>query len=203
MDKNTIVERMAEILKETPTSMEIVKKDAKTEQRFKYLATYMIDKAIAKDALVLSENEMGIGIVIQNSKDKPNFFKDKWEDLKLVYHVTGFKNIPKILRNQKYVRQQRPADQDYLYCWFWGISKDNRGADTQVAKQMKDEFLRRAHKLNLPLFAETQMRRNTIVYQKFGFELFHTWNREDGKTMYFLKYDPKKHPEYEDQQNIE
>ena len=55
---------------------------------------------------------------------------------------------------------------------------------------MKDEFLRRAHLYNLPLYAETQTRRNTIVYQKFGFDLFHTWNREDGKTMYFMKYDP-------------
>ncbi|TQD37755.1 hypothetical protein [Haloflavibacter putidus] len=195
MNKEVIIDRVAEILKETPTSMEIVKKGKNRDARFHYLAKYMVDKAIEKDALILSENQMGISIVIRNSRDKANFLKDTWEDLKLVWNVTGFKNIPKILKNQQYVKNQRPKDQDYLYCWFWGISKDNRGAGTQVAKEMKDEFLRLAHKYDIPLFAETQMRRNTIVYQKFGFDLFHTWNRDDGKTMYFLKYDPKKHPE--------
>ncbi|WP_121667512.1 hypothetical protein [Mesonia aquimarina] len=192
MNKEVIIDRVAEILKETPTSMEIVKKGGNRDARFHYLATHMVEKAIEKDALVLSENEMGIAILFRNSENQANFWKDTIENIKLVLNVTGFKNVSKILRNQKYVKNQRPKDQDYLYCWFWGIVKDSRGADTQVGKQMKDEFLSRADKYNLPLFAETQTRRNTIVYQKFGFELFHTWNRPDGKTMYFLKYDPKK-----------
>ena len=193
MDKEIIINRVAEILKETPTSMEIVKKGGDRDARFHYLATHMVEKAIEKDALVLSENQMGIAIVFKNSENTPHFIKDTVENLKLVFNVTGFKNVSTILKNQKYVKSQRPKDQDYLYCWFWGISKEGRGAQTQVAKEMKDEFLRRAHKYNLPLFAETQTKRNTIVYQKFGFDLVHTWNRSDGKTMYFLKYDPTKH----------
>lgn len=192
MDKEVIIGRVAEILKETPTAMDIVKKGGDRDARFKYLARHMVEKAIEKNALILSENEKGIAIVFRKSENKPHFFKDKIEDLKLVWNVTGFKNISKILKNQNYVKNQRPKDKDYLYCWFWGICKDVRGADLQVGKQMKDEFLRRADKYQLELYAETQTRRNTIVYRKFGFNLFHTWNRPDGKTMYFMKYSPKK-----------
>ena len=170
--------------------MQIVKKGGDRDARFKYLAQHMVEKAIDNDALILSSNKMGIAIVLRKSKSKTSFFKETFENIKLVLNVTGFKNVLTILKNQKYIKNQRPDNEDYLYCWFWGISKDARGADTQVGKEMKDEFLRRAHLYNLPLYAETQTRRNTIVYQKFGFDLFHTWNREDGKTMYFMKYDP-------------
>ncbi|PZW37932.1 hypothetical protein LX95_02724 [Mesonia algae] len=190
MNKEVIINRVAEILKETPASMQIVKKGGDRDARFKYLAQHMVEKAIDNDALILSSNKMGIAIVLRKSKSKTSFFKETFENIKLVLNVTGFKNVLTILKNQKYIKNQRPDNEDYLYCWFWGISKDARGADTQVGKEMKDEFLRRAHLYNLPLYAETQTRRNTIVYQKFGFNLFHTWNREDGKTMYFMKYDP-------------
>ncbi|MBW2962583.1 hypothetical protein [Mesonia aestuariivivens] len=192
MDKEVIIRRVAEILKETPAAMQIVKKGGNRDRRFHYLAKHMVEKAIEKDALVLSENEMGIAIVFQNSKSKDSFLKEAIEDIKLVLNVTGFKNVSKILRNQNYIKGQRPKNEDYLYCWFWGISKEARGADTQVGKQMKDEFLKRSRDLNLALYAETQTRRNTIVYQKFGFELFHTWNRPDGNTMYFMKHLPEK-----------
>jgi len=190
LDKEVIIDRVAEILKETPASMQIVKKGGDRDKRFRYLAKHMVEKAIKYDALVLSENEMGIAVVFQNSKSKGSLLEEMIQDLKLVFNVTGFKNVRQILRNQKYIKEQRPKNEDYLYCWFWGISKEARGADTQVGKQMKDEFLKRAKDLNLPLYAETQTRRNTIVYQKFGFDLFHTWNRPDGKTMYFMKHLP-------------
>lgn len=192
LDKEVIIGRVAEILKETPTAMDIVKKGGNRDARFKYLARHMVEKGIDKNALILSENEKGIAIVFRRSENEPHFFKDTIENLKLVWNVTGFKNISKILKNQNYVKNQRPKDEDYLYCWFWGICEDVRGADLQVGKQMKDEFLRRADKYQLELYAETQTRRNTIVYRKFGFNLFHEWKRPDGKTMYFMKYSPKK-----------
>lgn len=192
MDKEVIINHVADLLKETPSAEDIVKKGGNRDKRFKYLARHMVEKAIEKDALVLSENKMGIAILFRNSENKPNFWKDTMENIQLVRNVIGVKNISKILRNQKYIKNQRPKDSDYLYCWFWGIVKGSRGADTQIGKQMKDEFLRRADKYNIPLYAETRMKKNVLVYRRFGFDLFHTWNRPDGNTMWFLRYSPNK-----------
>jgi len=190
LDKEEIIEKVAILLKEIPTSLEVVKNDSKRDRRFHYLATHMVEKAIKKDALVISENGKGIAILFKTSKKDDNFWKNIPEQLGLLINVTGFKNALNILKTQKYIQQQRPQEGEYLYCWFWGILADARGADTQVGKEMKDEFYRQAQEYKLPLYAETRMRQNAVVYQRFGFELFNKWAHPSGDTMYFLRYIP-------------
>jgi hypothetical protein len=190
LDKEEIIEKVAILLKEIPTSLEIVKNDSKRDKRFHYLATHMVEKAIKKDALIISENGKGIAILFKTSKKEDNFWKNIPEQFGLLINVTGFKNALNILKTQKYIKQQRPQEGEYLYCWFWGIIADARGADTQVGKEMKDEFYRQAQEYKLPLYAETRMRQNSVVYQRFGFELFNKWAHPSGDTMYFLKYIP-------------
>lgn len=193
--KQQVINKVAQILKETPSSMDAVKNDHKADQRYEYLARHMVEKAIEKDALILSENEEGIAILFRTSKEDSKISKDLWQQIGLVLNVTGIRKAWKILQTQKYVKNQRPQQGEYLYCWFWGITKDYRGAETQVGREMKDEFFRIAHETGLTLYAETRGRTNSIVYQRVGFELFHKWeDHPSGETMYFLKYDPKKHP---------
>lgn len=191
MKKEEVIEKVATLLKEIPTSMEIVKDDSKKDQRFHYLAKHMVEKAIEKDALIISENQKGIAILFKTSKKDENFWEELPTQLKLLKNVTGFRNALKILKSQSYIKNQRPQEGEYLYCWFWGILADARGADTQTGKEMKDEFYRQAEEYKIPLYAETRMRQNALVYQRFGFELFHKWKHPSGDTMYFLRYIPK------------
>lgn len=191
MEKQEIIRHVADILKETPSAEDIVKKGGNRDKRFLYLARHMVEKGIKKDGLILSENGQGIAILFRTNKKDSSFLNDIKDNIGLLLNVTGIRNAFKIIKNQGYIKAQRPDKGDYLYCWFWGIVKDDRGAGTQVAKEMKDEFLRRANTLQLPLFADTRTKRNVLVYQKFGFELFHTWKRPDGNTMWFMRYDPK------------
>ncbi|MFD1095192.1 hypothetical protein [Salegentibacter chungangensis] len=188
--RQEIIEKVTTLLKEIPSSMDVVKKGGNRHQRFKTLATHMVDKAIEKDALIVSENGKGIAILFKTNRKDGNFWKEIWTQLGLVIKVTGISNALEILKTQNYIKEQRPKEGDYLYCWFWGILADSRGADTQVGKEMKDEFYRRAREYKLPLYAETRMRKNALVYQRFGFELFHEWNHPSGDTMYFLRYIP-------------
>lgn len=190
LKKEIIIENVAALLKEIPSSMEIVINDSKKDKRFYYLAKHMVDKALEKDALIISENQTGFAILFKTSKKEDNFWKELPEQLKLVWNVTGIKNALKILKTQKYIKSQRPQEGEYLYCWFWGILEGSRGADRQVGKEMKDEFYRRANLYNIPLYAETRMRQNSLVYQRFGFELFNEWQHPSGDTMYFLRYLP-------------
>ncbi|MGY5847061.1 hypothetical protein ACW6QP_06545 [Salegentibacter sp. HM20] len=189
-EKQEIIEKVTTLLKEIPSSLEVVKKGKNEDRRFRYLATHMVEKAIEKDALIISENRKGIAILFKTSRQDNQIWKELWTQLKLVWNVTGIKNALGILKNQKYLKDQRPKEGEYLYCWFWGILKDSRGADTQVGKEMKDEFYRRAKLYQIPLYAETRMRKNAVVYQRFGFDLFHEWQHPSGDTMYFLRYTP-------------
>ncbi|WP_037315381.1 hypothetical protein [Salegentibacter sp. Hel_I_6] len=190
-EKQEIITKVTSLLKEIPSSMDIVKKGGNRHKRFQYLATHMVEKAIEKDALIVSENRMGIAILFKTSKKDDNFLKDIWTQIGLVLNVTGVRNAYRIVKNQNYIKKQRPQDGEYLYCWFWGILAESRGADTQVGKEMKDEFYRQANEYQIPLYAETRMRKNALVYQRFGFELFHEWQHPSGDTMYFLRYNPR------------
>jgi len=190
VEKEEIITKVTSLLKEIPSSMDIVKKGGNRHKRFEYLATHMVEKAIEKDALIVSDNRMGIAILFKTSKKDDNFLKDIRSQIGLVLNVTGIKNAYRIVKNQNYIKKQRPQNGEYLYCWFWGILAESRGADTQVGKEMKDEFYRQAKEYQVPLYAETRMRKNALVYQRFGFELFHEWQHPSGDTMYFLRYNP-------------
>ena len=99
--------------------MDVVKNDENRDKRFRYLATHMVEKAIEKDALIISENRQGIAILFKTSKKDNNIWKDLWSQLKLVANVTGVKNALDILKTQKYIKNQRPQEGEYLYCWFF------------------------------------------------------------------------------------
>ena len=191
MNKQQIINNVSILLQEIPTSMEIVKDDAKREKRFRYLAKHMVEKAIEKDALITSEDGKGIAILFRtNSRDK-NFWKDLITDLKLAWHVTGIVKGLKAMKVQSYVKAQRPKEGDYLYCWFWGILSDARGSDdAKTAYDMKNQFFVIAKDLQLPIYAETRNRRISLAYQRYGFELFNAWDHPSGDKMYFLRYDP-------------
>lgn len=191
MDINLIIQRVAEILKETPSAEDIVKKGGNRDKRFLYLAEHMVNKSIKEDALILGKDGLGIAMVFKTNAKENNFWRDIIAEIGLAIHVTGLRNAFRILRNQQYIKKQRPKKGDYYYAWFWGIVKDDRGPNTQIASDMKNKILEMCDKNGLPLYTETRLRTNVIVYARYGFENFHTWNHPDGHTMWFLRYIPK------------
>lgn len=192
MNIEAIIQNVAEVLKETPSANSTVKQDKNADKRFHILAEYMVRKAIKHDALIVSDNGTGVAILFEHKAGVKGQFKDSIsEQLNLLFKVTGLKNALRILKNQKKVNSQRPKDESYLYCWFWGIAKNNRGSETQVGAEMKDTLLKIADEKQLPLYAETRTKRNVIVYRRYGFELFSEWDHPDGDKMWFLKYSPK------------
>ena len=191
MDKQEIINHVSTLLQEIPTSMEIVKDDAKREQRFQYLATHMVEKAIEKDALIISENKRGIAILFRTSAEDKDFWKDLKQDIKLALNVTGIRKGLNALKVQKYVKAQRPKQGEYLYCWFWGILPDARGSDdSKTAYEMKNKFYALSKATQLPIYAETRIRRISVAYRRYGFELFNEWDHPSGDKMYFLRYFP-------------
>lgn len=194
MNKERIISNVAKLLQEIPTSMEIVKDDHKKEERFQYLARHMVEKAIKRDALLTCDDDSGIAIFFKEDGTSEGFWYEMINDIKLALNVTGIKKGLKALKNQKFIRKQRPNKGAYLYCWFWGVLQDSRGlTDKKTPYKMKDQMFEIAKKEQLPIYAETRLRRVSVAYRRYGFELLKEWEHPSGDTMYFLKYDPAKH----------
>ena len=190
-DKDEIIQHVSTLLQEIPTSLEIVKNDSKKEQRFHYLAKHMVEKAMHKDALMVSDDGRGIAIFFKMDGKSEGFWTELMSDLKLALNVTGIKKGLKALQSQKFVRQQRPNDGEFLYCWFWGILPDARGnTSDKTPYKMKDEMFRISKELQLPIYAETRIRKVSIAYRRYGFKLLKEWKHPSGDLMYFLKYTP-------------
>ncbi|MFD0933372.1 hypothetical protein ACFQ0R_12275 [Psychroflexus salinarum] len=192
-DKEEVIQHVSSLLQEIPTSMEIVKDDSKKEQRFLYLARHMVEKAIKKEALLVSDDGRGIAIFFKMDGEGDGFWSELIQDLKLAINVTGIKKGLKALKSQKFVRQQRPNDGEFLYCWFWGILPDARGnTSDKTPYKMKDEMFRISKAMQLPIYAETRIRKVSIAYRRYGFEVLKEWEHPSGDTMYFLRYTPPK-----------
>jgi len=190
LDLDKVIANVAVLLQEVPSSLEVVKDDHKKEQRFYYLAKYMVQKAVRHDALIVSEDYTGIAILFEMKHFKDGFWQTLKDDLTLALKVTGLKKGWKGLQTQKVVRKARPQLDNYLYCWFWGILEDSRGVTSQkLAYTMKNYFYEIAKDKKLPLFAETRTRRISLAYQRYGFQVVKKWQHPSGDTMYFLRYD--------------
>ncbi len=193
MNKERVISNVATLLKEIPTSMEVVKDDAKKDERFNYLAKHMVEKAIKRDALITCDDDQGIAIFFEEDGTSGGFFNELISDLKLAINVTGIKKGLNALKSQQFVRKQRPNTGKYLYCWFWGILEDARGVtDKKTAYKMKNIMFDMAKEKQLPIYAETRIKRVSIAYRRYGFEVLKKWPHPSGDTMYFLKYDPAK-----------
>lgn len=182
---------IAEAFKVIPAGNQIVKQDSKREFRYQKLAEYVHKNAVKKNGLYLSSNKEGVAVCyIIDPKNNKKTFTDLLSDIKFMFNVTGIKNALAITNRQKYIQEQRPKNDKYMYWEFSAVNPNYVGMDaaTFSMAELRDELYSKAHDLQMPIFSETSIRKNMIVYRRYGFEIYHEWTMPDGSTMWFLKY---------------
>jgi hypothetical protein len=183
---------IAEAFKAIPAGNHLVKQDHKKDKRYLKLASYVYHNAIKKNGLHLSSNKEGVAVayVIDPKKNKKGF-SDYLNDIKFAFQVSGLKNALTIVKRQNYIQNMRPKDTPYMYWEFSGVNPHYRGMDTASFSmgELRDKVYNDTHEKQLPMYSETSIRKNMIVYRRYGFDIYHEWKMPDGTTMWFLKYD--------------
>ncbi len=184
---------IAEAFKVIPAGDQIVKQDGKREARYIKLATYVYNNAIKHNGLWLSSNKEGVAVayVIDPKNKVKKTFSDFIADIKFAIGVSGIGQGLAILKRQKYIQAQRPQDEKYMYWEFTGVNPHYKGMDKASfsAGELRDDVYSYAHEHKINIFTETSIRKNMVVYRRYGFDIYHEWTMPDGKVMYFLKYD--------------
>jgi len=192
MSEKTI-QIIAEAFKVIPAGDQIVKQDSKKDQRYLKLAKYVYDNAIKHNGLWLSSNKEGVAVayVIDPTKKAKKTLSDIIADIKFAIEVSGLKQGLAIMKRQKYIQTQRPQNEKYIYWEFSGVNPHYRGMDKASFSmaELRDDVYSFAHEQKLDIYTETAIRKNMVVYRRYGFDIYHEWKMPDGKTMYFLKYD--------------
>lgn len=156
--------------------------------QLKRLITFAFYKSLYSNGAYISSNEKGVALCF-----KYNF---KFRSLIPVYHQIIFvlttvrlRAIPKLMKLEKYKKQQRPCSGEYLYFWFFGVEKGGEDAGFELKNAMFDK----AVEMKLSLYAETSIKRNKVVYERYGFETYHVYEDEkENLKFWFMKWDPEK-----------
>jgi hypothetical protein len=165
----------------------ILKKDKKRDDRLVVLAEYLFDSGMARKGVYLSEDTEAIAICCQKS-NKINFFKKTYLQLKLICFGIGFSKIIMVMKRQRQLHSFKPKT-DYLYFWLFAASDAGKG--TKSTYELQKGIYKLSKDRNLPIYLETSIRKNRVVYERYGFDVYHTWKIDDQEfDMWFMRRNP-------------
>lgn len=177
------------ILLENPSATQVVKNDRKRVDRVRFLARYMLRRAKRKNGLFVSEDGHGLAICYKVKAGEGKSFLDIIDEIRIAFKVIGYTRIPRILKRQAYLKKQMPQNKPYYYFWFFGVDPETRGMENGSAAELKQKVFDTANNDGLPIYTETSIRKNKIVYERYGFQVFHEWKINEKSTMWFMKRD--------------
>lgn len=187
MNLKKIEHILTDILLDNPSASQVVKNDRRRVDRIRYLAKYMLRRGKRKKGLYISNDGTGLAICYKVKAGEKKSFIDWMEEIVVGFKVIGYMRIPGVLKRQSYLKKQLPQDQPYYYFWFFGIAKNARGAEAGTASELKEKVFTAAANDRLPIYTETSIRKNKVVYERYGFQVFHEWKINENSTMWFMK----------------
>ena len=187
--KNKGIKIIEEAFDDNPMINFIIKNDHKRKKRISALATYSYNRSARRDGIFFSSDKEGIALCFQFNK-KGNLIFDLIDQLKLVIKAIGINRALDASKRESYRNSIRPTDGNFLYFWYLGVSK--KGIGGTAVKELRDSIFLVSKEKNLPIYLETTILKNKIVYERYGFETYHEWNVPNTEiTMWFMRRTPK------------
>lgn len=187
-DESLVIDIIAESFPSNPSVLSVIKNDKKEPQRMRWLARFVFRTALRKGGIYLSKDRTGVAICYQYNSHKETLI-DYWDQLVLAITAIGLERIIKVLKRDSYVKKKRPKSGNFLYFWFFGVSNEGKGRG--AAHELQKVIFSEAERLQLPIYLETSIAKNKRVYERYGFEVYHTWDyKSEGITLWFMRSKP-------------
>ncbi len=183
-DKKLVTDIISESFNYNPSVISAIKPGEKQKkQRLNGLAEYAFKTALRRNGVFISSDRKGVAICYRYNEKKESII-DYWNQLVLVIKSIGISRIFKLLKRESYIKKMRPESGNYLYFWFFGVAETGRGQG--AATELKDAIFREAENKNLPIYLETSVEKNKIVYERYGFEVYHI-QKNNNMTLWFMR----------------
>lgn len=184
-----VIEIISSAFADNPMIDVIVGSDVNRERKVRHLAQYAYGRCKRRNGVFMSSDETGVALCYHFGKKK-NGLPDLLDQWKLAIRVIGVSRVMEAIRREKYRQSQRPASGDYLYFWFLGVHP--QGAGKGAVHELRNRVFHHSKKTGLPIFLETTLWKNELVYQRYGFETFHIWPVPNTNiSMRFMKREPE------------
>jgi hypothetical protein len=180
-DRKIVSSIIKETFQNNPSVLSILNKKGDLNKKIGYLADFAFIKAYHRQGVYLSDNQKGVAIFYKGNQSKFSL-KETYYEIKFALLALPLWEIPSILKREAYMKKEKPKDGKYIYFWFLGVKKGGEN----VGFELKEIVLNEAKKENLPIYLETSVWRNVVVYKRYGFEVYDTWKDEKYKVTVWL-----------------
>jgi hypothetical protein len=187
-DRERAVDILTRAYVDVPGVLAIVKETGDVRKRVKALCEYCFDTMQPIGGVYITTCNNGVAMVYQ-TKDKKFRWGGLIDQIVLIFKAVGISRALKIMKRDKIIQQKRPKE-NILYFWMLAVDPEVRGI--QAMKEIRDEIYELSEKLNMPIYAETTVDRNKVMYERYGFETYDTWYDNEKDTNVYFMYRPIK-----------
>jgi hypothetical protein len=142
---------------------------SRIREKIAIMTSHVIDIAMKRQGLYLSEDGEGILIVFEADK-LPLSFTEKCAQYLMVLRCFNLRNLFAIANTEKKVKALRQVQPGDLYVWFYAVS--DKGLGGKTARELLHNLFDLAHEKNAAILAETSIARNMVIYKRYGFEVY-------------------------------
>lgn len=172
-DKERVVRIICESFDKNPHINYIIKNDDKRSMRIAILAEYAFELGMRRNGVTLTDDELGVAIIYRNNFVKMNLY-EYWLQAGLALKAFSLLRALKVNKLESLVRKNRETKVDFLYLWFFGVADEGLGTDD--GRDLMKYIFKLSFDLKLPIYLETTLKRNNIIYKRFGFEDYKVLN---------------------------
>lgn len=172
-DKEKVVRIICESFDKNPHINYIIKNDDKRSKRIAILAEYAFELGMRRNGVTVTDDELGVAIIYRNNFVKMNLY-EYWLQAGLALKAFSLLRALKVNKLESLVRKNRETKVDFLYLWFFGVADEGLGTDD--GRDLMKYIFKLSFDLKLPIYLETTLKRNNIIYKRFGFEDYKVLN---------------------------
>lgn len=171
------------------SSMTYIARKSNSVQAIKALCSYCLKVSMSQSSAYISEDEHAVLLLLNNEKPPSGLKLLLWK-IQLINRSIGWFNVPQVLGYMNLKRKMRSKEKA-IYIWM--IASEKSDHEFSSALDLKDSVFEMANDLQLPLLMEATISKNTLIYRRYGFEIYHKEEKCSTRDfpIWFMRRAPK------------
>lgn len=165
-DLETVIEIICQSFTDNPHINQIIKNDSKRDLRLRILAKYAFYCGLKRKGVYLTEDNHGVVILYKNERQKTSLL-EILQKIDLAIRAVTLRRAWFVNKLESSIIHHRKNTEDHLHLWFFGVSKTSIGSGN--AREMMKFSFSKSLEDKLPIYCETSVLKNNIVYNRYGF----------------------------------
>lgn len=182
-NKHIAIDIATQAFIDNPSMNWFLNKSENKHKAMKSLCEYCIDIAMKKSGAFITDDLCCI-CLINKSNARLSWLSELRLNYFFIQRCCGWINLWQVLKRSKAMKKIR-GHEEHLYAFLLASNLKNGNQSVLEAKSFMFEMSRQ---LQLPIYAETCLRKNKNIYLRYGFKPYTEWNIPNSSTvLWFLK----------------